>query len=685
MMNAWRTSVCAGLGLAVVAAMAITGRAQAPRSTRSPVPEFIPDYTFTGAQLTGWHTMGDADWRAENGVIIGTPRPGGSGGWLVFDKSYQDVSFYSRFRCQSPCKTGVMLRAEQSAAGLKGLFVSVADGDLASYKVALDPSGKELSREKLVAGGGQARSIAPANAAAAPGALGGGPAGAPGGGRAGAPGGGRAGGGPAGPGGRAAGPGGGRQMNLPVPLPALDPPAPGIHAGEWNQLGVNLDSNVLRPYLNTTNEIGFSNTADEGNGYGVVALYAGGTGETRFETVSFKDLNIRPNPAETTSSRFRMQRLESFYYSWGVGVADIDRDGNLDVVAGPWIHYGPTFTTKREFYLGQTFSPSNTYASNMVTYAVDVTGDGWPDVLATTEGRGLTLYVNPKGQNRRWDKYPGVVPATTEIIAMKDIDGDGVHEAIMGSVGAIAYAKPDPANLTGPWIVTPVSETGMAYGHGIGAGDINGDGRMDILATAGWWEQPATKSAVPWKYHAQAFGRFSRSEGPGGGDIQVYDINGDKLNDVISSLHSHGMGIAWWEQKRAANGDISFVQHMVMDNFSTENAGNVMFTELHAQTTADIDGDGIPDFITGKRFWAHQESFTDVDPMGPAVLYWYRTVRDPKAPGGARFVPELIHNKSGVGSQFSTADLNKDGAVDIITSTKLGTFIFWGTKTPAAR
>ena len=100
------------------------------------------------------------------------------------------------------------------------------------------------------------------------------------------------------------------------------------------------------------------------------------------------------------------------------------------------------------------------------------------------------------------------------------------------------------------------------------------------------------------------------------------------------------------------------------------------FSEPHGSSCADLDGDGIPDFIVGKRYFSHPESYTDPDPYGPAVLYWYRTVRNPKAPGGAEFVPELIHNRSGVGSHFATVDVNKDGAPDIITSTDRGTFVF---------
>jgi hypothetical protein len=111
----------------------------------------------------------------------------------------------------------------------------------------------------------------------------------------------------------------------------------------------------------------------------------------------------------------------------------------------------------------------------------------------------------------------------------------------------------------------------------------------------------------------------------------------------------------------------------------------VTFSEPHGSTSADIDGDGIPDFIAGKRFFSHLESYLDPDPYGAPVLYVYRTVRNKKAPGGAEFVPELIHNQSGAGSQLLAVDLNKDGAVDIVTSTTQGAFVFFGTRTKASR
>jgi hypothetical protein len=137
-------------------------------------------------------------------------------------------------------------------------------------------------------------------------------------------------------------------------------------------------------------------------------------------------------------------------------------------------------------------------------------------------------------------------------------------------------------------------------------------------------------------------------------------------------------GLAWFEQKRDASGAISFVQHMIADDYSTNNAGGVTFSEPHGSTAADMDGDGIPDFVVGKRYFSHHESFLDPDPYGAPVIYVYRTVRNPKAPGGAEFVPELVHNQSGAGSQILAVDLNKDGVMDLVTSTTSGAYAFFG-------
>jgi hypothetical protein len=166
----------------------------------------------------------------------------------------------------------------------------------------------------------------------------------------------------------------------------------------------------------------------------------------------------------------------------------------------------------------------------------------------------------------------------------------------------------------------------------------------------------------------------------------VYDVNGDGLTDVVAGS-AHNWGLNWFEQKKGATGN-TWVKHMIAGNLATQNAGGVVFSESHAARFVDMDGDKIPDMITGKRYWSEggNNSMSHMDPTGAPVLYIYRTVRDPKAPGGARFVPELIHNKSGVGSSFDVIDLNEDGRLDIATATTFGTYVFFGRgAAPAAR
>jgi hypothetical protein len=603
-------------------------------------PSFQPDVTFHGSSLAGWHTVGQASWRAENGELIGTPQSG-SGGWLMLDKSYQDVGLFAEFRCTGGCETGAIFRVEKTDSGWKGVYVALTEPETPSYAVTLDAQGNIVKRDKLPRGGGLIRIAPPpnpnANAAARP-------------------------------------------FNFPhydVKLPFSAPDFK-LRPNDWNEIEFMLDANIVRAVMNNGREAG--GVTPEGD-YGPFALYVGGTGEVHFKDLAYTDLGLKETAPQKTSPDFRRQQISDFYYSMTAAAADFDHDGNLDIVSGPYIYYGPDFTKRREITLAESTSPSTSFNQFWVEYAADFTGDGWPDIINVSYGgsAGVTLYVNPKGENRRWDSYKVVSNVQSEIAVLADIDGDGKPAIVFMGDGYVSYAEPDPANPTAPWVVHHVSEQGYGTAHGLGVGDINGDGRLDIVNMYGWWEHPPAGSDGPWKYHPEVFGRYGHGIS-GGATMAVYDVNGDGKNDIVTSLDAHGWGLAWYEQKRDAQGNISFVQHMIMDDLGTqkENAGGVAFSELHASTFADMNGDGIPDFIVGKRYWSHNADYLDPNPFGQPVLYIYKTVRDPKAPGGARFEPELVDNNSGVGSTILAVDLHKDGAMDIVSGTKLGTVIFWG-------
>ena len=157
-----------------------------------------------------------------------------------------------------------------------------------------------------------------------------------------------------------------------------------------------------------------------------------GTGEARFKDIAIKDLARRITPAEQTASRFRAQHFEDFYYGWSAAAGDFNHDGVLDVTIGNRYYLGPSFTESREVYAGQAYNPAKEYSPAMVNFAFDYTGDGWDDILVV-ESRTPVLYVNPKGESRRWTRHAVfTTPVTSESIMFKDINGDGKPDAIYG-------------------------------------------------------------------------------------------------------------------------------------------------------------------------------------------------------------------------------------------------------------
>nr|WP_294793425.1 VCBS repeat-containing protein [uncultured Mucilaginibacter sp.] len=616
-----------------------------------------PDYVFKGSALTGWHTLGNATWQANNGII--TAKANGTG-YLISDKSFQDVAIRTLYKPDANTEVGFIFRLEKTADGMQGLLVSSKGSETGSYKIKLDAQGKETSREKLRNVNGIIRQAPVVDPNAPARGLGGGPR----------------------PGGFGAG-GAAPTVQLPLTRPNT-----AVKPGEWNQFEDIVDLDVMRAFFNDGGEN--MTATEEANGFGSIALMVNGTGEVQFSELAYNDAAIKKLDNEQSSARFKVQHIQDMYYSWAAGAADFNRDGFMDVVAGPIIYFGPDFKKSREIEFASSVSPSKNFTAYNCQYTYDFNGDGWPDVL--TGPSTSSLFINPKGESRRWAKYTVVPGVQSESTIFRDIDGDGKPELIYGGGGQMKFAKPDPADPTKPWIQTIISERGTSSQHGVGVGDINGDGLLDVLNANGWFEHPKNYDGkMMWEYHPQAFGRYGkRGSLFGGSSMGVYDVNGDKLNDVVASLNAHGFGLAWFEQKRDAAGKISFVRHMIADDYSTKNAGDVTFSEAHGAAFADIDGDGLTDFITGKRYYSHLDTYLDPDPYSAPVVYIYKTVRDPKAPGGARFVPELVHNRSGVGSDVLATDLNKDGAIDIVTATNRGVFIYWntpkgGTKATAAK
>ena len=622
-----RTRLLAG---ACVATLLLSG----PATAQGPHSDTVKP--FNGTSLAGWHSQGAAEWRAASGELVGSATKGP--GDLVLDKSYEDIILKFAFQCDG-CDVGVVLRhaaLPSKPETMSALYVGLAGTDeKVLSRIASDAQGKETDRTQLYKW--TARQNPP-----------------------------------------------GMQMTI----------TPG--GGGWNEVRVQVRGDVTAPPAGGRGAgpapAAATQPAETYPVYGPVALRIS-KGQVRIKDMTLTDL-LRPAAGvapEVSSPNFRKVQLTDRFYSEGISAGDINKDGVMDALTGPYAYLGPDFKRAVEIYRPQTYAIANAtmagqYTDNFLNYVHDFDGDGWNDYLKVNFN-GSYLYVNPKGESRHWAVSQVTDGVSAETTQLGDIDGDGKVELLMsigsGANRVIGFAKPG-ADPTQKWTFYAVSDKGDWGGHGYGFGDINGDGKNDIIQGSGWWEQPAASATSgPWKFNAVPFGRgtdpFIR-----GADMFVYDVNGDKIPDVVTSLFAHGPGLVWFEQQRSGQDPISWKMHMIMDKpdapaeerktWETTDK-SVVFTELHALALVDMDGDGVRDIVTGKRWFSHGMEYPENDRDDPALVAWFKLVR--RSNGQVEFVPHVINNYVGIGTQIAVVDMNGDKRPDVLTAARKGAYIFF--------
>ncbi len=363
------------------------------------------------------------------------------------------------------------------------------------------------------------------------------------------------------------------------------------------------------------------------------------------ETPAYLAARTVPGPAtDGQEIHFTVHRLGRDHAE-GVTALDIDEDGYLDVASGAYWYRNPgaaggTWLQTR-FREVSTFGE---FVDDTGEWSIDVDHDGQLDIVTVGwREDGVFWWHNPGPTGGAWRRRLIASSKSSEGGVLADVNGDGVPDLVVAhyvpsGILWIDFSKNNP--------VTRMIGGPKQDGHGVGVADLNADGKADILTPFGWFENaPSLRGA--WQWHPDW--RMA----PAGFPILGRDVDGDGRCDIVwGAGHSYGL---YWLQHTGTRARPHWRQRLIDESFS----------QAHTLALADLDGDGTPELVTGKRYRGHEGN--DPGSYDPIGLFYYRIV-------GGRFVRHVIslNGTAGVGTQILAADLDQDGDVDLVTAGKTG-------------
>jgi hypothetical protein len=351
------------------------------------------------------------------------------------------------------------------------------------------------------------------------------------------------------------------------------------------------------------------------------------------------------------------------FLALGILACNAQKGTEKDVLAGAYWFEAPNWTP-HELAKPEKFSYATGYSNSFLNFAMDVNKDGWVDLIRIDfPGNAAVWHENPKNQPGYWQVHPIHSSVGNESPLFVDVDGNGRPDIVCNDPTAkeIIWLRSPDNNFNDEWERFVVSKGDSdstpgihKYTHGLGLGDINGDKNLDIVIHTGWWEGQTDPKRSHWTFHPANLGEECAQ-------MYITDVNGDGLNDVISSS-AHKYGIWWHEQGKDTRGNPTWTTHEIYKTIS----------QTHNLALVDINGDKKPDLVTGKRYYAHNNTDNDPGREEPAVLYWFE-FKPGKNPS---WIPHEIDNNSGAGLHVDVEDINGDGLPDITVGNKKGVHVF---------